>query len=50
MNIGRARQQFEQAKMLHRQGRLAEAVAIYGDVLARDPRSFEPYYLLALAN
>jgi tetratricopeptide (TPR) repeat protein len=50
MNIRRATQQFEQAKMLHRQGRLAEAMAIYGDVLARDPRSFEPHYLLAVAN
>ena len=51
MNIRQdARRQIEQAKMLHRQGRLAEAMAIYGDVLARDARWFEPHYLLALAN
>jgi protein O-GlcNAc transferase len=42
--------QVEQAKVLHRQGRLSEAMAIYDAVLARDPRWFEPHYLLALAN
>jgi tetratricopeptide (TPR) repeat protein len=51
MNIRQdATRQVEQAKMLHRQGRLAEAMAIYGGVLARDPRWFDPHYLLALAN
>ena len=51
MNIRQdATWQVEQAKMLHRQGRLAEAMAIYGYVLARNPRWFEPHYLLALAN
>jgi tetratricopeptide (TPR) repeat protein len=51
MNIGQdATRQLEQAKMLHRQGRLAEATAIYGAALARDPRWFEPHYLFALAN
>jgi protein O-GlcNAc transferase len=51
MNIRQdATRQLEQAKMLHRQGRLAEAMAIYGAVLARDPRWFEPHYLLAIAN
>jgi hypothetical protein len=51
MNIRQdATRQVEQAKMLHRQGRLAEAMATYGDVLARYPRWFEPHYLLALAN
>jgi tetratricopeptide (TPR) repeat protein len=42
--------QVEEAKMLHRQGRIAEAMAIYGAILARDPHCFEPHYLLALAN
>jgi tetratricopeptide (TPR) repeat protein len=51
MNIRQdATRQLEQAKTLHRQGRLAEAMAIYGAVLARDPRWFEPHYLLAIAN
>src|SRR5262252_966633 len=51
MNIREnATRQIEQAKLLHRQGRLAEAMTIYGAVLARDPRWFEPHYLLALAN
>jgi protein O-GlcNAc transferase len=51
MNIRQdATRQVEQAKMFHRQGRLAEAMAIYGDVLAHDPGWFEPHYLLALAN
>jgi tetratricopeptide (TPR) repeat protein len=51
MNIRQdATRQLEQAKMLHRQGRLAEAMAIYDAVLARDPRWFEPHYLLAFAN
>jgi tetratricopeptide (TPR) repeat protein len=51
MNIRQdATRQLEQAKMLHQQGRLVEAMAIYRAALARDPRWFEPHYLLALAN
>lgn len=39
----------EQAMMLHRRGRLADAMAIYRAVLAREPGRFEPNYLLAVA-
>jgi len=34
--------------MLHRQGRIAEAEAIYRSVLARDPRQFDALHMLAL--
>jgi protein O-GlcNAc transferase len=38
----------EQAKALHRMGRLAEAEAAYRSVLARDPREFDALHLLGL--
>jgi protein O-GlcNAc transferase len=38
----------EQAKALHRMGRLAEAEAAYRSVLARNPREFDALHLLGL--
>jgi predicted O-linked N-acetylglucosamine transferase (SPINDLY family) len=40
----------EQAKVLHRQGRLSEAMSIYGAVMSSEPRRAEPHYLAALAH
>src|SRR5262249_17529877 len=37
----------ETGLMLHRQGRLADAEAVYRTVLAREPNRFEAHYLLA---
>jgi predicted O-linked N-acetylglucosamine transferase (SPINDLY family) len=41
-------QSIEHGKVMHGQGRLAEAEAIYQAVLARRPRQFEALHLLAL--
>src|SRR5438552_9585406 len=41
-------QTIEQAKALHRMGRIAEAEAVYRAVLARDPRQFDALHLLGL--
>ena len=38
----------EQAKALHRMGRIAEAEAVYRSVLARNPREFDALHLLGL--
>jgi len=40
----------EQAKVLHRQGRLSEAMSIYGAVMSSEPQRSEPHYLAALAH
>jgi protein O-GlcNAc transferase len=48
MASGRATDTIQQAMSLHRQGRAAEAATLYRAALARDPRAFEPCYLLAL--
>jgi Flp pilus assembly protein TadD len=41
-------QTIEQAKALHRMGRIAEAEAVYRSVLARNPREFDALHLLGL--
>src|SRR6516164_1450713 len=38
----------DQAKALHRMGRIAEAEAVYRSVLAHDPRQFDALHLLGL--
>ena len=40
----------EHGKTLHRQGRLAEALAVYRAVIVSEPQRFEPHFLSALAN
>lgn len=39
---------FRQGLALHQRGRLAEAQALYRQVLARDPRHFDSLHLLGL--
>jgi protein O-GlcNAc transferase len=41
-------QTIEQAKALHRMGRIAEAEVVYRSVLARNPREFDALHLLGL--
>jgi protein O-GlcNAc transferase len=41
-------QTIEEAKALHRMGRIAEAEAVYRSVLARNPREFDALHLLGL--
>jgi protein O-GlcNAc transferase len=43
-------QPIEQGMMLHRQGRMAEAEAVYRSILARDARHFDALHMLGLVR